>query len=179
MAIWMFGHPTIATPNLDRMARQGLKLHAVLCGRMRVHAKPRGLAHRRCPIRSGMCSDTRRVLFPDSTGGLQDDEITIAEALKTKKYATACIGKWHLGHLPRFLPARHGFDSYYGIPYSNDMKPAPLVRGGQVLEEPVDQATLTRSLHGRGAGVHSAAIARGRSSCISAQVSARAAVCLE
>jgi hypothetical protein len=68
-----------------------------------------------------MASDTRRVLFPDSRLGLPDEEITIAEALKESGYATAAIGKWHLGHLPPYLPTRHGFDYYFGIPYSNDM----------------------------------------------------------
>jgi arylsulfatase A-like enzyme len=84
------------------------------------------------------------VLFGDSKGGLQDSEITIAEALKSKGYATACIGKWHLGHLPQFLPMRQGFDSYFGIPYSNDMKPTVLLRGEETLEDPVDQTTLTK-----------------------------------
>jgi len=75
----------------------------------------------RLPLRSGMASDTRRVLFPDSAGGLPATEITIAKSLKELGYATACVGKWHLGHLPEFLPTRHGFDRYYGIPSSNDM----------------------------------------------------------
>lgn len=63
-----------------------------------------------------MCSDKRGVLFPDSSGGLPENEVTIAEALKPLGYATACVGKWHLGHLPQYLPTRNGFDSYYGIP---------------------------------------------------------------
>ena len=72
-----------------------------------------------------MCSNRRRVLFPDSGGGLPESEVTIAETLKTVGYATACIGKWHLGHLPQFLPTNNGFDDYYGIPYSNDMDRVP------------------------------------------------------
>jgi arylsulfatase A-like enzyme len=91
-----------------------------------------------------MCSDTRRVLFPDSAGGLPAEEITLAEALKERGYSTACIGKWHLGHLPEFLPTRNGFDSYLGIPYSNDMRPCPLMRNEEVIEEPAVQDTLTR-----------------------------------
>jgi arylsulfatase A-like enzyme len=98
----------------------------------------------RLPIRSGMCSDRHRVLYPNSIGGLPSTEITIAEALKERGYATSCIGKWHLGHLPPHLPMNHGFDEYFGIPYSNDMKPCPLMRGDKVLEEPADQKTLTR-----------------------------------
>jgi arylsulfatase A-like enzyme len=98
-----------------------------------------------------MCSDTRRVLFPNSVGGLPPEEITLAEALKPKGYATACIGKWHLGHRPEYLPRRHGFDFYFGLPYSNDMQnkqrgdlPLPLMRNEQIIEQPADQTTLTR-----------------------------------
>src|SRR3989442_1176667 len=72
----------------------------------------------RLPLRNGMCHDPRQVLFTNSAGGLPDGEITIAKALKDRGYATACVGKWHLGHLPQYLPTRHGFDSYFGIPYS-------------------------------------------------------------
>ncbi|MGH8248384.1 MAG: sulfatase-like hydrolase/transferase, partial [Gammaproteobacteria bacterium] len=116
-----YGHPSIRTPNLDRMAAEGMRFtdfysSAPVCTPSRA-----GLMTGRLPVRSGMTSDTRRVLFPDSAGGLQQNEITIARALKDRGYATACIGKWHLGHLPQYLPARHGFDYYFGIPYSNDM----------------------------------------------------------
>ncbi len=138
-----YGNPTIATPNLDRMAGEGLKFTQFYVGECVCTPSRAALLTGRLPIRTGMCSDTRRVLFGDSKGGLQDGEITIAEALKSKGYATACIGKWHLGHLPQFLPMRQGFDSYYGIPYSNDMKPTVLMRGAQVIEDPVDQTTLT------------------------------------
>ena len=139
-----YGHPTIKTPNLDRIAAEGLRFTQFYVGECVCTPSRAALLTGRLPIRSGMCSDTRRVLFTDSTGGLQDNEITIAEALKAKKYHTACIGKWHLGHLPQFLPMRHGFDTYYGIPYSNDMKPAVLLHGAQAIEDPVDQTTLTQ-----------------------------------
>ncbi len=138
-----FGHPTIATPNLDRMAREGMRLTQFYVAACVCTPSRAALLTGRLPIRNGMCSDRRRVLFTDSTGGLPDEEITIAETLKSKNYATACVGKWHLGHLPQFLPMRHGFDSYYGIPYSNDMKPTVLLRGAQVIEDPADQTTLT------------------------------------
>src|SRR5690606_38830920 len=98
----------------------------------------------RLPIRTGMCGEAFRVLFPKSVGGIQPEEVTLAEALKDRGYATACIGKWHLGHLPQYLPPRHGFDYYYGIPYSNDMKPTPLMRNEETIEEPAVQETLTR-----------------------------------
>lgn len=91
------------------------------------------------------------VLIPRSRRGLSHGELTIAEALKTKGYATACIGKWHLGDQPEHLPNEHGFDYYYGIPYSNDMQqakrgdpPLPLVLGDKVIEAPADQSTLTK-----------------------------------
>ena len=138
-----YGHPTIRTPHLDRMAAEGIKFTqwysaAEVCTPSRA-----ALMTGRYAIRSGMCSNKRRVLFGDSKGGLPLHEITIAEVLKAKGYATACVGKWHLGHMPQFLPTKRGFDSYFGIPYSNDMKPTPLLRNEAVLEEPARQETLT------------------------------------
>ncbi|MHC4521543.1 MAG: sulfatase family protein, partial [Planctomycetota bacterium] len=84
--------------------------------------------------------------------GLNPDEITIADVLQGQGYATACIGKWHLGDQPEFLPTRQGFDYYFGIPYSNDMgtnqgpgrPPLPLLRNEEVIEAPANQDTLTR-----------------------------------
>jgi arylsulfatase A-like enzyme len=92
------------------------------------------------------------VLFPVARKGLHPDETTIADLLRGQGYATACVGKWHLGDQPPFLPTRQGFDYYYGIPYSNDMvakqrkknPPLPLLRNEKVIEAPVDQDTLTR-----------------------------------
>jgi len=112
-----------------------------------------------------MASNKSRVLFPDSKGGLPDREVTIAEQLKKAGYQTAAIGKWHLGHREQYLPTNHGFDSYFGIPYSNDMdaaagKPSyweyadehipieyynvPLMRNTEVIERPADQNTITQ-----------------------------------
>lgn len=164
-----FGHPTIRTPNLDRMAAEGQRwTNFYACDSVCTPSRA-GLLTGRLPVRSGMTSDSnsRRVLFPDSAGGLPTDEITIAELLKPRGYATAHIGKWHLGHLPQYLPTKQGFDSYFGIPYSNDMDwtggeltPAerrrrmmnpkieywnvPLLRNETVLERPAEQATLTQ-----------------------------------
>jgi len=145
-----FGNPTIRTPNLDRMAAEGQKWTQFYAAASVCTPSRAGLLTGRLPIRNGMCGQ-RRVLFPDSIGGLPADEITLAEALKAQGYATACVGKWHLGHLPQYLPTRNGFDSYFGIPYSNDMrawddrsKMAPLMRDEKVIEVPADQTTLTR-----------------------------------
>jgi arylsulfatase A-like enzyme len=159
-----YGHPTIRTPNLDRMAAQGVRFTQFYSAASVCTPSRAALLTGRLPIRSGMCSDRRRVLFPDSGGGIPAAEITLAETLHGLGYATACIGKWHLGHLPQFLPTRHGFDEYFGIPYSNDMdrskgapagkeafwKPeigywdVPLMRNDTVIERPADQTTITR-----------------------------------
>ncbi|MBN1418095.1 MAG: sulfatase [Planctomycetes bacterium] len=146
-----YGHPTIRTPALDRMAAEGMRFTQFYVAECVCTPSRAALLTGRLPVRTGMCSDTRRVLFTDSAGGLPDDEITIAKALKTKGYATACVGKWHLGHLPKYLPMRRGFDEYFGIPYSNDMRTPgsevldpPLLRGEETIEQPAVQGTLTR-----------------------------------
>jgi len=157
-----FGHPTIRTPNLDRMAAEGAKLTQFYSAASICTPSRAALMTGRLPIRNGMCSDRRGVLFPDSGGGIPASEVTLAELLKGVGYATGCFGKWHLGHLPQFLPTRNGFDTYLGIPYSNDMdrvkdsprdavrnpKSAyfnvPLMRDEEVIERPVDQTTITR-----------------------------------
>ncbi|QGJ70769.1 C-terminal region of aryl-sulfatase [Planctomycetales bacterium 10988] len=139
-----YGNPTIATPNLDRMAAEGMKFTQFYSAACVCTPSRAALMTGRVPVRSGMYGDKSRVLFPNSLSGLQAKERTIAEGLKSVGYQTACVGKWHLGHLPDYLPTEHGFDYYYGIPYSNDMKPCPLMRNTEVLEEPADQTTLTR-----------------------------------
>lgn len=159
-----FGHPTIRTPNLDRLAQEGQKWTTFYAAANVCTPSRAALMTGRYPIRSGMTSDANSVLFPDSTGGLPTSEITIAEALKDLGYATACVGKWHLGHLPQYLPTRNGFDSYFGIPYSNDMDRVdkktsqfelaeqeqfqayncPLMRDEEIIERPADQRTLTK-----------------------------------
>lgn len=156
-----FGHPTIRTPNLDKMAAEGQKWTNFYVGASVCTPSRAALLTGRLPIRCGLCGK-RRVLFPDSAGGLPQREVTIAEALKEKGYATACVGKWHLGHLPQYLPTNNGFDSYFGIPYSNDMDRVagegrqaflepkveywnvPLMRNEEIVERPADQNTITK-----------------------------------
>jgi arylsulfatase A len=116
-----FGHPTIATPEIDRMAREGTRLTQFYVAESVCTPSRAGLLTGRLPQRSGMYGDKRRVLFPDSLHGLPTSEMTLARYLKQAGYATGCFGKWHLGHRPEFLPTKHGFDRYLGIPYSNDM----------------------------------------------------------
>lgn len=164
-----FGQKVIKTPNLNRMAAEGRKFTDFYS------ANP-VCSPSRAALMTG-CYPTRvtvpRVLFPDDKCGLNPKETTIAEVLKGQGYATACFGKWHLGHKPEFLPTRQGFDSYLGIPYSNDMKLDPLApvakdaqlhgwtpekikaslfdKGGvvplykneELIEYPIDQDTLT------------------------------------
>ncbi len=168
-----YGAPVIRTPRLDRMAAEGQRwtnfyVTASVCSPSRA-----GLLTGRLPVRNGLYGDQVRVLFPDFVGGIQDEEITLAEALRDLGYATGMFGKWHLGDRPEYLPTRHGFDYWFGIPYSNDMMATlpreerraafldpriehwdvPLIRSehneaGEIvtetLEQPADQTTITR-----------------------------------
>ena len=114
-----FGENDYETPNLNRMAKEGRRftdfvVSSAVCSASRA-ALLTGCYHERVGI-SG-------ALGPKATIGINSDEVTIAEICKSKGYATACFGKWHLGHHPKFLPHHHGFDQYYGLPYSNDMWP--------------------------------------------------------
>ncbi len=168
--IGCFGSTTIRTPNLDRMAREGMRFTDFYSASSVCSPSRAALLTGSYPPRAGVT----RVLFPRDRVGLHPGELTVAEVLREKGYATACIGKWHLGHHPEFLPTRHGFDHYFGIPYSNDMKLDPgadfhpdadfrdgqsigRVRGGEapknmvplmvdekVVEYPADQSSLTR-----------------------------------
>jgi arylsulfatase A-like enzyme len=163
----VFGNPSIKTPNLDRMAFEGQKWTNFYAAASVCTPSRAGLLTGRLPVRSGMASSKKRVLFPDSKNGLPAYEITLAEQLKEVGYTTAAIGKWHLGHKKEFLPTNNGFDTYFGIPYSNDMdrlqgeefndywnRPddsiktehfnVPLLRGTKIVERPANQNNITK-----------------------------------
>ena len=142
-----YGHPTIRTPNLDRMAGEGMKLTQFYAAAPVCTPSRAALLTGRLPVRTGLTS----VLFPFSKGGLPAWETTLAESLKARGYATACVGKWHLGHEADYLPTRHGFDRFLGVPYSNDMHVGgdgkalalPLMRDESIVEPEADASTLT------------------------------------
>jgi arylsulfatase A len=166
----VFGSPNIKTPNVDRMAKDGMRFTDFYSAASVCTPSRAALMTGCYPERVGRLG----VLFPRDNKGLNPEETTIAKMLKAKGYATACIGKWHLGHKKPFLPTNHGFDTYFGIPYSNDMGidpkmdlandihwrndfneekfrklqgrsgGPPLLRGTEVVEFPVDQNTLTK-----------------------------------
>ncbi len=165
-----FGSKTIRTPNIDRIAKEGRKFTSFMVASPVCTPSRSALLTGCYPKRVGM---HQHVLFPSSTKGLNPKEHTIADHLKSQGYATACFGKWHLGHHKEVLPTANGFDTYYGIPYSNDMnhpdnkgKPrggwqgmdilwndpestltkwkTPLLEDEEIVELPVDQRTVTR-----------------------------------
>ena len=122
-----YGHPTIRTPNLDRMAAEGTRFTQFYSANPVCTPSRYSLLTGKLSIRGGMTSKKNRVLRENSKGGLPADELTIAELLKQSGYRTMCVGKWHLGVQPEHLPMRHGFDHWFGLPYSNDM-PKQLMR---------------------------------------------------
>ena len=150
-----FGATKFKTPNLDRMAAEGRRFTSfyVTSG---VCTPSRAALLTGCyPKRVGMdrVDNGANVLRPGNTHGLNPDEITLAELFKKQGYATAAVGKWHLGDQPPFLPTGQGFDSYFGIPFSNDMglwvkgwgyPPLPLMRDEKVIEIEPDQSQITR-----------------------------------
>jgi arylsulfatase A len=134
-----YGHPAIRTPNLDRMAAEGMRFTDFYVAANVCTPSRAALLTGRLPIRSGMAgTQQQRVIYARHTGGLPSNEITIASALKTKGYATACVGKWHLsGETADAWPTRRGFDQWFGLRWSNDMEPAgPVPRQGSMRLDP-------------------------------------------
>jgi arylsulfatase A len=148
-----YGHPTIKTPNLDKMAKEGIRFTSFYTAASVCTPARAALLTGRYPVRSGMTS----VLNAKSENGLPLEEITIAELLKNEGYKTGIIGKWHLGHNEKYLPSNQGFDYYFGIPYSNDNNaisapgnkylqagPLPLIRNTEVIETGVSMNSITK-----------------------------------
>jgi arylsulfatase A-like enzyme len=143
-----YGAKDFETPNLDRMAQEGVRFTDFYVAQAVCSASRAALLTGCYPNRIGILG----ALNPSSTHGISDQEKTLAEVLKPRGYATAIYGKWHLGHRPKFLPTRHGFDDYYGLPYSNDMWPKhpsgkfpdlPMIEGEKVVALNPDQTQLT------------------------------------
>ncbi|MGH7980654.1 MAG: sulfatase family protein, partial [Limisphaerales bacterium] len=147
-----FGSKLNATPNLDRMAKEGMKLTSFYGAPVCTPSRAQILTG--CYAKRVSLPD---VIFPACPIGLSPKEHTVADLLKARGYATMAIGKWHVGDQPEFLPTQHGFDHFYGLPYSNDMgrrtnavgraktyPPLPLLQDKKIIEAPVDQDTLTK-----------------------------------
>ncbi|MBY0376005.1 MAG: sulfatase [Bryobacteraceae bacterium] len=129
----------LRTPNLDRMAAEGARFTHFYSANPVCSPSRAALMTGRYPTRVGV----QRVFFPQDKVGLAADERTMANVLKEAGYRTMCVGKWHLGHLPEFLPTSRGFDHYFGIPYSNDMTPAVVMRDREVAEKAANMGTIT------------------------------------
>ncbi|MEX2260306.1 MAG: sulfatase [Bryobacteraceae bacterium] len=145
-----YGNQVIRTPRIDGMAAEGVRLTEFYATPTCTPTRA-SLLTGRYPLRSGLT----RVLIPREHFGIPDSEITLGDALKQRGYRTACIGKWHLGDRPPYRPNRHGFDSFYGLLYSNDMTlplvnwpPIKLFRNEEIVESPAVQSTLTQRFTG-------------------------------
>ena len=148
------GAKLIATPNIDRLAAEGIRLTSFYAGANVCTPSRAALLTGRYPMRSGM----QDIVYPQSDFGMPPSEVTIAEILKEAGYATGMVGKWHLGHRDEFWPTAQGFDEFFGVPYSNDMQPFDLYRHKTVVQSPAEQRGLT----GRYAEAASDFIARNR-----------------
>jgi arylsulfatase len=150
-----FGADDIATPNLDQMAAEGIKLTSFYAAQAVCSASRAGILTGCYPNRIGI----HNAMMPNSKIGINPTETTLAEMLKNKGYATAIYGKWHLGDQLEFLPTKHGFDEWFGIPYSNDMWPLhplqgpvfdfpdlPLYENETVIDTLTDQTNLTTQI---------------------------------
>lgn len=135
-----YGETRWTTPNIDSLAEQGMRFTDCYAASPISSPSRAGFLTGRYPARMGI----QGVFYPDSYTGMSPDEVTMAEVLKTQGYATACIGKWHLGSREKFLPLQQGFDEYFGIPYSNDMSAQVYLRGNDVEEFHIDIDNVTR-----------------------------------
>ncbi len=153
--VGVFGADDIITPHLDQLAREGAKLTNFYAAQAVCSASRAGILTGCYPNRIGI----HNAMMPNSSAGLHPSETTLAEMLKDNGYRTAIFGKWHLGDHPKFLPANHGFEEYFGIPYSNDMwplhpqqgpifnfGPLPLIENVSVIDTLTDQTQLTTQI---------------------------------
>jgi len=137
-----YGSETINTPHIDAMAKEGMTFtDFYVCASICTPSRA-GLLTGCYPVRLGF-PYKYRVFFPNVADGLSEKEITIADMLKSKGYTTKCVGKWHLGHEKEYLPLSQGFDSFLGVPYSNDMAPHLLMKDNSVIKNPYNQEELT------------------------------------
>lgn len=136
-----FGATDIQTPNIDRIAEQGIKFTEFYSASPICSPSRAGLMTGRLPQRMGILG----VFFPESYTGMPVEEVTMADVLKKHSYATGIVGKWHLGHMHQFLPLQRGFDEYFGIPYSNDMESVVYMAGNEVVEFNPDQTYTTKT----------------------------------
>lgn len=164
-----YGNPNLRTPNLDRLAAQGVRCTDFYCAQPVCSASRAAILTGCYPNRIGI----HGALGPNAKVGLHADELTLAELCKSRGYATAIFGKWHLGHLPEFLPTEHGFDEFFGIPYSNDMHPLhpeapkaypplPLFEGNRVVAQSPDQNRFTTDFTARAVAFTEKCAAAGR-----------------
>lgn len=131
---------SLPTPNLDKLASEGTRFVHCNAGHPICSASRAALLTGRYAPRSG----TPGALFPNSPIGMSTDETTLADLFRNKGYKTHCIGKWHLGDAPEFMPSNRGFETFYGVPYSDDMAPLPLMHNLDVLETEVNRDNLTQ-----------------------------------
>lgn len=136
-----FGATDIKTPNIDRIANEGIKFTAHYTSSPVCSPSRAGLLTGRNPHRMGL----QNVFFPESFTGMPTEENTLAELLKPQGYATGIVGKWHLGHHYQYLPLQQGFDEYYGIPYSNDMESVVYMKDNEIDSFKIDQRYTTRT----------------------------------
>lgn len=143
-----FGANDIKTPHIDRIAAEGIQFTEFYSASSICSPSRAGLMTGRLPARMGI----HQAFFPSSFTGMPGEEITMAEMLKKKGYATGVVGKWHLGHMPEYLPLQQGFDYYYGIPYSNDMRSVVYMEGNEVDSFKVNQAQMIKTYVDRSLG---------------------------
>jgi arylsulfatase A len=138
--IGSFGAEGIQTPHIDKLAADGLKLTQFYAAAPVCTPSRAGLLTGRLAARMGI----KHVFMYDAPDGMPQSEITIPEQLKQAGYHTGMVGKWHLGHVERYMPLNQGFDEFYGVPYSNDMANFFFYENWEMIPEPIDQRYLTR-----------------------------------